>query len=146
MTDLVSAQRSSAWGEIMGIVIDCNSYPIKLSAERLKGKFAEPSKINSQELSQYSDMIIRQTESLENIVDEFSKFARMPKINKVNSNLTKILHEIVSLEETANPNITYSMKTRKKDFFCYCDPNLMSQAIINILKNSSESLLLKYKG
>ena len=49
-------------------------------------------------------MIIRQTESLENIVDEFSKFARMPKINKVNSNLTKILREIVSLEETANPN------------------------------------------
>ena len=148
MTDLVSAQRSSAWGEIAKRIaheIKNPLTPIKLSAERLKGKFVEPSKINSQELSQYSDMIIRQTESLENIVDEFSKFARMPKINKVNSNLTKILREIVSLEETANPNITYSMKTRKKDFFCYCDPNLMSQAIINILKNSSESLVLKYK-
>ena len=53
--------------------------------------------IKIEELTQYSDMIIRQTESLENIVEEFSKFARMPKINKVRSNFSEILEHNIFL-------------------------------------------------
>ena len=49
-------------------------------------------------------MIIRQTESLENIVEEFSKFARMPKINKVRSNFSEILDSKPSIELTTMLN------------------------------------------
>ena len=146
MTDLVAAQRSSAWGEIAKRIaheIKNPLTPIKLSAERLKGKFQQDSNIKIEELTQYSDMIIRQTESLENIVEEFSKFARMPKINKVRSNFSEILEQTLSLEKVAHTEISYFLKIPKRKFFCFCDPNLMSQAIINILKNSAESIQLR---
>ena len=146
MTDLVAAQRSSAWGEIAKRIaheIKNPLTPIKLSAERLKSKFLQNSNLKIDELTQYSDMIIRQTESLENIVEEFSKFARMPKINKVRSNFTEILEQTLSLEKVAHPEISYFLKVPKRKFFCFCDPNLMSQAIINILKNSAESIQLR---
>src|SRR6056297_1089945 len=83
VTDLVTAQRMAAWGDVARRIaheIKNPLTPIQLSAERIKRKFArqlEPDQAES--LEQLTDVVVRQTTDLRRIVDEFSKFARMPE-------------------------------------------------------------------
>ncbi len=82
VTDLVSAQRMAAWGDVARRIaheIKNPLTPIQLSAERLKRKFAPVLGDDAGKLIELTDVIIRQTGDLRRIVDEFSKFARMPE-------------------------------------------------------------------
>jgi two-component system nitrogen regulation sensor histidine kinase NtrY len=83
VTDLVSAQRMAAWGDVARRIaheIKNPLTPIQLSAERIKRKFGR--KLDGRTPTrwrQMTDVIVRQTDDLRRIVDEFSKFARMPE-------------------------------------------------------------------
>ena len=83
ITDLLSAQRMAAWGDVARRIaheIKNPLTPIQLAAERMKRKYSK--KLDAEDadgLAQYSDVIIRQTGDLRRIVDEFSQFARMPE-------------------------------------------------------------------
>ena len=84
VTDLVSAQRMAAWGDVARRIaheIKNPLTPIQLSAERIKRKFSrhlgEPE--DAKACRELTDVIVRQTNDLRRIVDEFSKFARMPE-------------------------------------------------------------------
>ena len=82
VTDLVSAQRMAAWGDVARRIaheIKNPLTPIQLSAERIRRKFAPKLGEDSDALEQMTGVIIRQTGDLRRIVDEFSKFARMPE-------------------------------------------------------------------
>ncbi len=81
VTDLVVAQRMAAWGDVARRIaheVKNPLTPIQLSAERLRRKFGPMVGEERAALEQYADVIIRQTSDLRRIVDEFSKFARMP--------------------------------------------------------------------
>ena len=85
ITDLVSAQRNAAWGDVARRIaheIKNPLTPIKLSAEQLKKNVYPESNVNVSDIEEYCEMIIRQTVVLQRIVDEFSKFARMPEPQK----------------------------------------------------------------
>ena len=93
VTDLVSAQRSAAWGDVARRIaheIKNPLTPIQLSAERIQRKFAPQLGAESGQLEQMTDVIIRQTNDLRRIVDEFSKFARMPELVKKSENLNEV--------------------------------------------------------
>ena len=97
VTDLVSAQRLAAWGDVAQRIaheIKNPLTPIQLSAERLKRKYSPMVGAEEDNLSQYCDVIIRQTNDLRRIVDEFSKFARMPEPIKRSVNITKLLKDV----------------------------------------------------
>ncbi|MEM9129297.1 MAG: HAMP domain-containing protein, partial [Pseudomonadota bacterium] len=83
VTDLVSAQRMAAWGDVARRIaheIKNPLTPIQLSAERINRKFNRHLDEDlGEELEQLTDVVIRQTNDLRRIVDEFSKFARMPE-------------------------------------------------------------------
>ncbi|MGH8693135.1 MAG: histidine kinase dimerization/phospho-acceptor domain-containing protein, partial [Burkholderiales bacterium] len=82
ITDLVSAQRNSAWADIARRIaheIKNPLTPIQLSAERLKRKYGSQIKLDKQVFDQCTDTIIRQVADIGRMVDEFSSFARMPK-------------------------------------------------------------------
>jgi two-component system nitrogen regulation sensor histidine kinase NtrY len=101
VTDLVSAQRMAAWGDVARRIaheIKNPLTPIQLSAERMRRKFAPLVGNEAETLEQYSDVIIRQTNDLRRIVDEFSKFARMPEPERRIEDLTKLITDAVLLQ------------------------------------------------
>jgi len=91
VTDLVTAQRMAAWGDVARRIaheIKNPLTPIQLSAERIKRKFSPMVGDQSEKLDQMTGVIVRQTGDLRRIVDEFSKFARMPEPDRRREDLT----------------------------------------------------------
>ena len=143
LTDLVSAQRYAAWGDIAQRIaheIKNPLTPIKLSAEKLKLKFATLTGSEKESLEKYSDMIIRQTDGLRRMVDEFSEFTRLPEPDKVPFNIVEIVDEVVLLQSNANTEISIKKDYTQKRLTTLIDPTMLSQALNNLLKNSLESI------
>ena len=143
VTDLVSAQRMAAWGDVARRIaheIKNPLTPIQLSAERIKRKFRPLVGDQADSLEQYADVIIRQTNDLRRIVDDFSKFARMPEPEKRTHDLTKILNDAVLLQEVAMPQIALITEISAENIWIDVDQTMMSQALMNLIKNASEAI------
>ena len=143
VTDLVAAQRMAAWGDVARRIaheIKNPLTPIQLSAERIKRKFRPLVGDQADNLDQYADVIIRQTNDLRRIVDDFSKFARMPEPEKRTHDLTKILNDAVLLQEVAMPQIALITEILADNIWIDVDQTMMSQALMNLIKNASEAI------
>ena len=143
VTDLVSAQRMAAWGDVARRIaheIKNPLTPIQLSAERLKRKFLPESPKDAETFGQYTDVIIRQTGDLRRIVDEFSKFARMPEPELSEQDLTKILGDAVLLQKTAMPDVTFDASLPETPVMAELDATMISQALVNLIKNAGEAI------
>ena len=143
VTDLVAAQRMAAWGDVARRIaheIKNPLTPIQLSAERIKRKFRPLVGDQADSLEQYADVIIRQTNDLRRIVDDFSKFARMPEPEKRTHDLTKILNDAVLLQEVAMPQIALITEILADNIWIDVDQTMMSQALMNLIKNASEAI------
>ena len=82
ITDLVSAQRTSAWADVARRIaheIKNPLTPIQLSAERIRRKYGKVITSDREVFDQCTDTIVRQVDDIKRMVDEFSSFARMPK-------------------------------------------------------------------
>lgn len=143
VTDLVSAQRMAAWGDVARRIaheIKNPLTPIQLSAERMRRKFAPLVGDQSEMLEQYTDVIIRQTNDLRRIVDEFSKFARMPEPERRMEDLSKLISDAVLLQQNARQDIDIKLKTNKKQLLTELDSTMISQALTNLIKNAGEAI------
>ncbi len=143
ITSLVSAQRSAAWGDVARRIaheIKNPLTPIQLSAERIRKKFSPLLEKNSDGLKDMVDVITRQTDDIRRIVDEFSKFARMPKLKRRNENLTALLASVVSLQQAGQPNVLINLSHPKVPVNISIDATLINQALTNILKNAGEAI------
>ena len=148
VTDLVSAQRLAAWGDVARRIaheIKNPLTPIQLSAERLKRKYSPMVGAEKDNLSQYCDVIIRQTNDLRRIVDEFSKFARMPEPIKRSVNITKLLKDVILLFEISSPAIKIKLKNPHGDINVNVDETMINQAFTNLIKNAGEAIESKAK-
>ncbi|WP_376877623.1 ATP-binding protein [Albirhodobacter sp. R86504] len=149
VTELVSAQRMAAWGDVARRIaheIKNPLTPIALSAERIKRKFAKSMTAEDAEaLDQYTGVIIRQTNDLRRIVDEFSKFARMPEPDRRDSDLTQILRDAITLQETALHDgvlvgTVLSTDLPQGPATVEIDPTMIGQALTNLIKNAGEAI------
>ncbi|MBL1438012.1 MAG: PAS domain-containing sensor histidine kinase [Rhodobacteraceae bacterium] len=142
VSDLVSAQRMAAWGDVARRIaheIKNPLTPIQLSAERIKRKFG-PQVEDSETLSQLSDVIVRQTNDLRRIVDEFSKFARMPAPEPKPLDLIKLINGVVLLAQTGRPDLTFTSKLPAEPVEIVADGTMLNQAMTNLLKNAGEAI------
>ena len=149
VTDLVSAQRLAAWGDVARRIaheIKNPLTPIQLSAERLKRKYSPMLAYEDKNLSQLCDVIIRQTNDLRRIVDEFSKFARMPEPIKRPTNITKLLKDVILLFEVSSPKVNISFENPYNDFNASMDETMINQAFTNLIKNAGEAIDSKIKS
>jgi len=157
ITDLASAQRSAAWGDVARRIaheIKNPLTPIQLSAERIIKKFTPLLSSNSEELQQMVKVITRQTDDIRRIVDEFSKFARMPELKRKNEDLCALVSSIITLQQAGQPTVSINFSKPKNPIILSIDATLINQAITNILKNAGEAIearkvknaLFKYKG
>ena len=143
ITSLVSAQRSAAWGDVARRIaheIKNPLTPIQLSAERIRKKFSPLLAENSDGLRDMVDVITRQTDDIRRIVDEFSKFARMPELRRKKENLSALVESTVSLQQAGQPNVLINLSIPKLPVFISIDATLINQALTNILKNAGESI------
>ena len=143
ITSLVSAQRSAAWGDVARRIaheIKNPLTPIQLSAERIRKKFSPLLTDNSDGLRDMVDVITRQTDDIRRIVDEFSKFARMPELRRKNEDLSALVASTVSLQQAGQPNVLINLSQPKLPIIISIDATLINQALTNILKNAGESI------
>ncbi len=143
ITDLVVAQRSTAWSDIARRIaheIKNPLTPIQLSAERIKKRYRKYITDDFEVFDQCTETIIRQVGDIGRMVDEFSSFARMPKPEMTLGNLSKTIQEALFTQKVANPHITYELDLGSEKNIAKFDERLMSQALINIIKNAGEAI------
>ncbi len=149
VTDLVAAQRMAAWGDVARRIaheIKNPLTPIQLSAERIKRKFSkELSEESAESLTQYTDVIIRQTGDLRRIVDEFSKFARMPTPERRTHDIAKLLRDAVTLQEARVPDLRLITDIPKAPVMAEFDDTMIGQAFTNLIKNAGEAIESLYE-
>ena len=150
VTDLVSAQRMAAWGDVARRIaheIKNPLTPIQLSAERIRRKFAPRLGEDSDSLEQMTGVIIRQTGDLRRIVDEFSKFARMPEPETSQQDLSQLVRDAVFLQQAGQPEVKISSDLPDAEMMADIDATMISQALTNLIKNAGEAIeTLKEKG
>ena len=143
VTDLVSAQRMAAWGDVARRIaheIKNPLTPIQLSAERIKRKFAPKVGEDVEALEQMTDVIVRQTGDLRRIVEEFSKCARMPELERKQVDLTHLVRDAVLLQQTGQPDVKIEAELPKEELFGDLDATMVSQALTNLIKNAGEAI------
>jgi two-component system nitrogen regulation sensor histidine kinase NtrY len=143
VTDLVSAQRMAAWGDVARRIaheIKNPLTPIRLSAERIKRKFGRKLGDEAADLDQMTDVIVRQTEDLRRIVDEFSKFARMPEPDRRDSDLAALVRDAVTLQEAGQPGVKFETVLPAAQVPAELDAGMISQALTNLIKNAGEAI------
>ena len=143
ITDLVSAQRNSAWADIARRIaheIKNPLTPIQLSAERLKRKYGGQIHTDKHVFDQCTDTIIRQVGDIGRMVDEFSSFARMPKAAPEPQELAAIVREATVLQRVSSSDIDIELDVSDGEFVFPFDRRLITQAITNLVKNARESI------
>jgi two-component system nitrogen regulation sensor histidine kinase NtrY len=149
VTQLVSAQRMAAWGDVARRIaheIKNPLTPIQLSAERIKRKFSSQVR-DHEDLEQYTDVIVRQTNDLRRIVDEFSKFARMPEPDRRDCDLGELLKGAVLLQENGQPAVRFVKAIPPDPLPMELDATMIGQALTNLIKNAGEAIeTLQEKG
>jgi len=144
VTDLVSAQRMAAWGDVARRIaheIKNPLTPIQLSAERIKRKFRKHLPDDEAEaLGQYADVIVRQTDDLRRIVDEFSKFARMPEPERKPEDLAALVRGSVLLQQNAQTEVEITLSLPDAPVPVEVDATMIGQALTNLIKNAGEAI------
>ena len=116
MTELVSAQRSTAWADVARRIaheIKNPLTPIQLSAERIRRKYGNSITKDREVFDQCTDTIIRQVSDIGRMVDEFSAFARMPKPVMERHDVRDIVREAVFLFQVSRPEIDFRARSSR---------------------------------
>ncbi|MBO6719646.1 MAG: PAS domain-containing sensor histidine kinase [Rhizobiaceae bacterium] len=143
ITDLVQAQRSSAWADVARRIaheIKNPLTPIQLSAERIRRRFGKVIVEDREVFEQCTDTIIRQVGDIGRMVDEFSAFARMPKPEMKMLDLREPLREASFLVEMSRSDIAFERAFGDEELTGTYDTRLLGQAFGNVIKNASEAI------
>ncbi len=143
ITDLVTAQRTSAWADVARRIaheIKNPLTPIQLSAERLKRKYGKTITVDREVFDQCTDTIVRQVDDIKRMVDEFSSFARMPKARPESDDLVQCVRQVVFLMRVGNPEVQMREHYEVEALPAMFDRRLISQALTNVIKNATEGV------
>jgi two-component system nitrogen regulation sensor histidine kinase NtrY len=143
ITELVTAQRTAAWGDIARRIaheIKNPLTPIQLSAERLRRKYGNLISEDRGVFAQCTDTIVRQVDDIRRMVDEFSRFARMPKPVMMVDDVTDTVRQVAFLQRVGNADIDIEVEVAEDPMPARFDRRLISQGLTNIIKNAGEAV------
>jgi nitrogen fixation/metabolism regulation signal transduction histidine kinase len=142
ITMMIQAQRDAAWSEVarrLAHEIKNPLTPIQLSAERIKHKLeAKLNKDDTDVLNKAVATIVNQVDAMKTMVNEFSEYARAPKLNLELTDINKFIKEISHLFE--NSGIKISTKLSKDLPEIKVDVNMMRQVLINLIQNAQDAM------
>ena len=149
MTHLIKGQREMAWREVARRIaheIKNPLTPIKLSAQRLQRRFSDYKGRESQLLKECTDTIIKHTDELKEMVNEFSNFARFPEASPAPHDLNGALTEVIQLFQPAHPGIHFKMDIESRLPIFDFDRDQIKRVIINLLDNGVSALRSPQNG
>ena len=142
VTELISAQRSAAWGEVarrLAHEIKNPLTPIQLSAERLQMRLSERlSESDADMLGRSTQTIINQVQAMKNMVDDFRDYARMPPPQFCELDLNELIREVLGLYESSQAKILVDLAETPPRI--QGDPTQLRQIIHNLLRNAEDAL------
>jgi len=141
-TELISAQRRSAWSDIARRIaheIKNPLTPIQLATDRLKKKYS--GKLNEDEVfEKYIDTISRNVLSIGNMVEEFVSFARIPQPVFSHNDICKLVKDVIFSREERNSKIAINYKINEHPIILNCDENQIARVMTNLIKNAEEAV------
>jgi len=143
ITELVTAQRTAAWADIARRIaheIKNPLTPIQLSAERLRRKYGRSISEDRAVFEQCTDTIVRQVDDIRRMVDEFSRFARMPKPVMMADDVTDTVRQVAFMQRVSNADIDIEVEITEDPMPARFDRRLISQGLTNIIKNAGEAV------
>jgi len=143
MTKLISAQRQEAWKDVARRIaheIKNPLTPIQLSAERLRKKYSAEITSDPDTFAKCTDTILRQVADIGRMVDEFSSFARMPTPRMAFSDMSDIVRSTAFGQRLAFADVRVEVEGVDHPIGLVSDERLISQALLNLIKNAAESV------
>jgi len=143
ITMMIQAQRDAAWSEVarrLAHEIKNPLTPIQLSAERIKHKLG--SKLNKEDtdiVDKAVSTIVNQVDAMKTMVNEFSEYARAPKLNLELTDINETIKEISHLFENSGIKITTTLLKGLPKI--KVDVNMMRQVLINLIQNAQDAMI-----
>jgi len=138
-SELEKTQRMAAWREVARRIaheIKNPLTPIQLSTQRLRKQYGDRLGHDGQLFDECTQMIIRQVEELKRLVNEFSRFARMPESNPAPNNLVEIVEETLLLYHEGRKEVDFSFTPDPNLPIFNLDREQMKRVLINLLDNA----------
>jgi nitrogen fixation/metabolism regulation signal transduction histidine kinase len=143
ISEIVSAQRSQAWGEVarrLAHEIKNPLTPIQLSAERLEmklsGKVAPPEQAI---LTKSVKTIVDQVDAMKRLVNEFRDYARLPAAELKPVDLNALVTDVLQLYESENAHVPVRMELDPRCPPIMGDPQQLRQVVHNLLQNAQDA-------
>jgi len=143
LTQLVQAQRQAAWSEVAQRIaheIKNPLTPIRLAAERMQ-RWAERLDSEVRDIvSSGCEAVIAQVTGLNALVDAFSLYARMPKVDPRPTSVSQVVREMGSLYEGLRDGLAIRVMVPSEEVWAVVDPVLIRQALVNLLDNAADAV------
>ena len=143
VTEFIQAQRNAAWSEVarrLAHEIKNPLTPIQLAAERLRHKYLHKvQSIDAAQMDRLTRTIVQQVESMKEMVNAFSDYARTPALRSVPVDLNALVLDVVELYRTASPAVRFEARLGQPLPAVHADPDRIRQVLHNLLKNAVEA-------
>ncbi|OGW44850.1 MAG: hypothetical protein A2Y66_06810 [Nitrospirae bacterium RBG_13_41_22] len=142
ITDVIKAQKAIAWQEIARRIaheIKNPLTPIKLSTERMVKKWQQRDADFDQVFDRSTKSIINEVDGLKRLVDEFSRFGKMPEVKKTPTFLASIIDEVVNLYK-GYKGVEITISIPDSSLMVEIDGEQFRRAMINILDNAIHAM------
>lgn len=142
-TELIKAQKTAAWQEVAQRIaheIKNPLTPIQLAAQRLRKKFFEGAPDFNDIFDQSTSVIVNEVGSLKRMVDEFSKFARMPAPHMVRESLHEVIEKVVALYTGGHHNIEFLLSLDPTLPLVNMDQEQMRRVFVNLFDNAMQAM------
>ena len=143
VTEFIQAQRNAAWSEVarrLAHEIKNPLTPIQLAAERLRDKYLHKvQSFDATQMDRLTRTIVEQVESMKEMVNAFSDYARMPVLRPTAVDLNALVLDVVELYRTASPAVRFETRLDRTVTSVHADPDRLRQVLHNLLKNAVEA-------
>jgi two-component system nitrogen regulation sensor histidine kinase NtrY len=143
LTELLKAQRLAAWRQVAQRIaheIKNPLTPIQLSAQRLRRRLADRNPAERRLVEECTATIVQEVDALRQLVDEFSRFARMPALSPKPTDLHRLLDGVVALYRESHPDLAFKTAFAPDIPDLEVDPDQIKRAVLNLVENAVEAV------
>jgi two-component system, NtrC family, nitrogen regulation sensor histidine kinase NtrY len=143
LTELIKVQKVAAWQEVARRVaheIKNPLTPIQLSAQRLRKKFFEKAPDFEAIFNETTEVIVNEVGSLKQMIDEFSKFARLPLPQMARQSLHDVMREVVALYGGAHRDIAFQLALDDTLPLLNFDKEQLKRVFVNLFDNAIQAM------
>ena len=143
LTELLKAQRLAAWREVAQRIaheIKNPLTPIQLSAQRLRRRLGWRDDEDHRLVAECTDTIVQEVDGLRRLVDEFSRFARMPAFVPKPTDVRPLVEAVAGLYRESHPGLALATRHADDLPLCEVDPDHIKRAVLNLVDNAVQAV------